>query len=125
MPLMGGAAAAGFPSPAEDYIEGSLDLNEHLVPNPPATFFVRAAGRSMEGVGIFDGDLLIVDRSLTPASGCIAIVATDGELAVKRLRLRDGRAFLASENPDYPDIPVDDEADLRVWGVYKHVIHRL
>ena len=125
LPVVCGSVAAGFPSPADDYIDGSMDLNEHLIAHPAATFFVRASGNSMINAGIHDGDLLIVDRAIQPADGSIAIVAIDGELTVKRIAKRGGDLYLAAENSDYPDILVSAEADLHVWGICRHVIHRL
>jgi DNA polymerase V len=116
---------AGFPSPADDYIEDKLDLNEHLIKHPAATIFVRASGDSMIGAGIHSGDLLIVDRSLEPKSGNVIIAVLDGELTVKRIEIHDGRLFLAPENNDYPLIPVTEEQSFQVWGVVTHAIHSL
>ena len=114
---------AGFPSPADDYLEGTLDLNEHLIRHPAATFFLRVSGDSMTGAGIYPGDILIVDRSLTPADGRIVIAAVDGELTVKRLHRRRGRIRLVPENPRYPTIEITAEQELRVWGVVVHAVH--
>lgn len=114
---------AGFPSPADDYLEGTLDLNEHLIRRPAATFFLRVSGDSMTGAGIYPGDILIVDRSLTPADGRIVIAVVDGELTVKRLSRRHGRIRLLPENPRYPPIEITAEQDLRVWGVVVHAVH--
>lgn len=116
-PLFGHKVPAGFPSPADDYIEGRLSLDEHLVRHKDATFFVRAKGHSMVGVGIFDGDLLVVDRSLTPSSGDIVIAVLDAELTVKRLIQRDGMVILKPENPEFKEIVLKDGQDLQVWGV--------
>ena len=114
---------AGFPSPADDYLEGTLDLNEHLIRRPAATFFLRVSGDSMTGAGIYPGDILIVDRSLTPADGRIVIAVVDGELTVKRLSRQHGRIRLLPENPRYPPIDITAEQDLRVWGVVVHAVH--
>ena len=114
---------AGFPSPADDYLEGTLDLNEHLIRRPAATFFLRVSGDSMTGAGIYPGDILIVDRSLTPADGRIVIAVVDGELTVKRLSRQHGRIRLLPENPRYPPIEITAEQDLRVWGVVVHAVH--
>lgn len=114
---------AGFPSPADDYLEGALDLNEHLIRHPAATFFLRVSGDSMTGAGIYPGDILIVDRSLPPADGRIVIAVVDGELTVKRLHRRRGRIRLVPENPRYPTIEITAEQDLRVWGVVVHAVH--
>lgn len=116
---------AGFPSPAEDYAEGPLDLNRHLIDHPAATFFVRVKGDSMTGVGIYSGDLLIVDRALNPTSGSIVIAALDGELTVKRLHQSQGRISLLPENPAYPPIEIDHDTDFAIWGVVTKAIHFL
>jgi len=112
---------AGFPSPADDHLDGKLDLNEHLVRRPAATFFVRATGESMKDAGIFDGDLLVVDRSLRPQANDIVIAVVHSELTVKRIKKPQGAWTLTAENPDYPDILLDD-AGCEVWGVVTHSI---
>jgi len=117
IPLFAHKVEAGFPSPADDYIEGRLSLDEHLIQHRDATFFVRAKGHSMMGAGIFDGDLLVVDRSLTPASGDIVIAVLDAELTVKRLVWRDGLVILKPENPDFQEMVLKDGQELQVWGV--------
>ncbi|HET98231.1 MAG TPA: translesion error-prone DNA polymerase V autoproteolytic subunit [Desulfurivibrio alkaliphilus] len=124
-PLFAQGVSAGFPSPAEDYIEGRLDLNELMVAHPAATFFVRVAGDSMIGAGIHHDDILVVDRSLEPISGKIVIAVVDGELTVKRLFKRDGRVRLLAENPAYPPIELSGEATCEIWGVATFVIHTL
>ena len=116
---------AGFPSPADDYMEGDLDLNEHIIKHPAATYFVRATGDSMTGAGIFPGDLLIVDRSLKPVHGRVIIAELDGELVVKRLFKKNGRTALISENDDYPPIELREGNEMQVWGVVAHVLHDL
>ncbi|PPH76763.1 peptidase S24, partial [Rathayibacter sp. AY1D9] len=98
------AVAAGFPSPAQDYFDGSLDLNDHLIRDRTSTFIVRVSGESMVGAGISDGDELVVDRSITPTHGSVVIAILDGELTVKRLELHPGRVVLRAENPEYPPI---------------------
>ena len=125
IPLAFCRVEAGFPSPADDYMEGSLDLNEHVIKHPSATFFVRASGDSMTGAGIFDGDLLIVDRSLEPGHGRVAIVEVDGQLTVKRLFKSRGRFLLQSENINYPPIELQEDNEVMVWGVVTHVLHNL
>ena len=118
-------SVCGFPSPADDYIEGELDLNRLLVENPPATFFVRVAGDSMIGAGIHHNDILVVDRSLEPVPGKVVIAVVDGELTVKRF-CRDGDQIrLAAANPDYPDLVPAEESSVTIWGVVAHVIHPL
>lgn len=121
----GSNVPAGFPSPADDYIEDSLDLNEHLIHHPSATFFVRASGNSMVNGGIFDGDLLIVDRALSPQDGDIVIAVLFGELTVKRIRTRQGEVLLEPDNAAYTAIQVPLEANFQVWGVVTNAIHRM
>ena len=124
-PLYANPVCAGFPSPADDYIEGKLDLNEHLIRHPAATFFVRAAGDSMVGAGIHHGDILIVDRALEVSNGDVVIAVLEGELTVKRIRLAGGKRVLAPENSRYKPIELADDAEVTVWGVVTHVIHEL
>ena len=124
-PLFLSKVPAGFPSPAEDYLEGQLDLNEYLIHHPSATFFVRASGDSMIDAGIRSGDLLIVDRALTPGSGSVIIAIVNGELTVKRLRKAQGKLFLVPENKDFAPLEVQESMDFEVWGVVSHVIHAL
>ena len=117
---------AGFPSPAENYVEQELDLKEHLIRNSDSTFLVRATGKSMVNVGISPGDILIVDRSLEAKNNSIIIVSIDGELTVKRL-IKDKnnkKLYLKSENLDYPNIDLKIESDTMVWGVVTYSIHK-
>ena len=123
LPLGAGRVAAGFPSPATDHVEQRLDLSEYLVLHPEATFFLRVKGDSMTGAGIHHGDLLIVDRSLSPASGRVVVATLNGELTVKRLHRSRGKLTLKAENPGYPDIAVNDEHEFQIWGVVAHVVH--
>lgn len=116
---------AGFPSPAADYEENQLDLNKYLIKNPAATFFVRVSGDSMTGAGINDGDLLIVDRSLNPKDKNVVIAAVNGELTVKRIRIRKKKITLEAENVNYPTQEISSEADFQVWGVVTNVVHAL
>jgi DNA polymerase V len=125
LPLFSCPVSAGFPSPADDFLEGQLDLNHHLIKNPVATFFVRVTGDSMIGAGIHSGDLLVVDRSLEPRDGRVAIAVVDGELLVKRLRWKKGRLYLEAEHPDYPPLLVREEMGFEVWGIVTTVIHSL
>ena len=125
LPLFTVRVEAGFPSPAEDYIDCDLDLNEHLIRHPAATYFVRVSGSSMIGAGIHDGDLLIVDRSVEPRDGDVVIAALLGELTLKRIRKYNGKVMLIPDNDAYPPIEVDQGAEFQVWGVCKHVIHSL
>jgi DNA polymerase V len=119
------SVAAGFPSPAEDYMDSRLDLNEYCVERPSATYFMRISGESMRNMGIFDGDMLVVDRALKPRYNDIVVAIVDGDFTVKQLCKRNGLVYLAAANPDYPPIVLSDESDFRVWGVALHVIHRL
>jgi len=114
---------AGFPSPAADYIEGRLDLNEFLIKRPAATFLVRFVGDSMSGAGIQDGDIGVVDRSIKPLPGCIVVASIDGEMTVKRLARRGGRIILEAANELYPPIILREEEFLAVWGVVTATIH--
>lgn len=124
-PLFLSRVPAGFPSPAEDYVEGSLDLNEHLIAHREATFFMRVQGHSMTGAGIQDGDLLVVDRSLEAGDGDIVVAVVDGELTVKRLSRRGGTVRLLPESPGCEPIEFKDGQELTVWGVVTSVIHRV
>ena len=119
------AVAAGFPSPAQDYFDGSLDLNDHLIRDKTSTFIVRVSGESMTGAGISDGDELVVYRSITPTHGSVVIAILDGELTVKRLELHRGGVVLRAENPEYPPIVVASLSDLQVWGVVTYCLHQL
>ncbi|MDX9754175.1 MAG: translesion error-prone DNA polymerase V autoproteolytic subunit [bacterium] len=122
-PLAGSLVAAGFPSPADDYLEKTLDLNAYLIRNPAATFFVRVSGDSMIGAGIHHGDLLIVDRSIEAEAGHILIAVVDGEMVVKRLAKIRNRLFLLPENSNYPPLEIKEGMELLVWGVVTYVIH--
>ena len=117
--------AAGFPSPADDYIEKNLDLNEHLIKHPSATFFVKVEGDSMINAGIHNGDILIVDRSLEVSDGKIIIAVINGELTVKRMYREKGKLFLVPENDNFKPLRVTEEMDFQVWGVVTSVIHRV
>ncbi|WP_296891797.1 translesion error-prone DNA polymerase V autoproteolytic subunit [Thiobacillus sp.] len=123
-PKFGTKVPAGFPSPADDYVEAWLDLNEHLIEHKDATFFVQASGDSMTGAGIQEGNLLVVDRALDARHGDIVIAVIDGELTVKRLEKHRGKIRLVAENPQYPAIELKDGQELTVWGVVTSVIQR-
>lgn len=125
LPLFATKIPAGFPSPADDYIETRLDLNRHLIKHPAASFFVRVQGDSMIGAGIYPNDLLVVDRSLEPIDGKVVIAVVDGELTVKRLKIRSQALVLAPENDKYPEIIIGEANDFRIWGVVTNVIHAL
>ncbi len=121
IPLYISRIRAGFPSPADDFIEEQIDLNRHLIKKPAATFMVKVAGDSMVKVGIFSNDLLIVDRSIQASHDKIVIAAVDGELTVKRLYQREGIVKLLPENDSY--LPIEIKGELEIWGVVRHVIH--
>lgn len=124
-PLLATAVPAGFPSPATDYVEESLSLDQHLIEHEEATFFVRVTGSSMTGFGIHDGDLLVVDRSVEPADRSVIIAVIDGQFAVKQAcRLPDG-VLLRSSGPGHSDILVGPDQELTVWGVVRWAIHQL
>lgn len=125
IPLYGSAVSAGFPSPADDHIEACLDLNDLIITNPPATFFVRASGDSMAGVGIFDGDFLVVDRSIPPRDNRVVVAAIDGELLVKIYREQASGIFLVAANRNYPMLKLDESQEVVFWGVVTTVIHRI
>ncbi len=123
-PLMEHMVMAGFPSPAEQYIESPLDLNELLVHNRPATFFVRASGDSMINAGIKSGDILVVDRSLPGEHGAIVIASVDNDFTVKYLMNDAEGVRLEAGNPNYPPIYLDGEMELKIFGVVTSVIHQ-
>jgi DNA polymerase V len=116
---------AGFPSPAADFAEGRLNLDEHLIEHREATFFVRVRGNSMRGFGINDGDLLVVDRALDPADRSVVIAVIDGEFTIKQLCRLPGGILLRAGNPGHGDILVGPEQDLAVWGVVRWSIHKV
>lgn len=124
-PVFEASVSAGFPSPADDFMEAALDLNEHLIANPPATFFVRVAGDSMQDGGIYPGDILIVDKSLVARSGQVVIAQVNGDFLVKRLKQIAGRTLLVAENAKYEPLDVTNNPDFSVWGVVTNCIHRL
>ena len=117
IPLGAAKVSAGFPSPAADYEDKRLDINDYLVRNPVSTFFFPVQGDSMQGAEIFDGDILVVDRSIKAAHGQIVVAFVDGERLVKRLYNRQGRVALVAENPAYPPLEICGEMELVVWGV--------
>ena len=119
------AGTTGFPSPAEDYIEKRVDLNHQLMKRPAASFLMKVIGDSMIGAGIHSGDTLVVDRSERPRHGQVVVAVLNGELTVKRLSLKGKKTQLLPENPSHKPVQIDEFADLKVWGVVKHVIHSL
>lgn len=126
LPLVSHGVSAGFPSPALDFMEYRIDLNAYLSKrNPLATFYIKVAGNSMTGAGIDDGDILVVDRSLEPADGKIAICLIDGEFTVKRLKMDKGSLYLMPENPSYAPLQVTEENQFFIWGVVIYAIKKL
>lgn len=119
-----GFVTAGFPSPATDYVENELNFKELFIRNESATFFVKAEGNSMIGAGIFDGDILVVDKSLRPNKDSILVCFVNGEFTVKRVNKISGKLFLIPENPDFQPIEIDENADFRLWGVVTFTIHK-
>lgn len=125
IPLATVEAACGFPSPAQDYETTEIDLNKHLMPNRVATFLIRARGNSMTRAGIYDGDELIVDRSISPRDGHVVVAVVDGEMTVKRLRVTSSGVILSAENRQHPDIEVAELSELHIWGVVTRSLHRV
>ncbi len=122
LPLYCYTISAGFPSPAEDYIDKKLDLNDYIIKHPAATFFVKVKGYSMQDCGISDGDLIVVDRALDPIDKSIVVAFLDGEFTIKRVRIKKDKLYLVPENSGYKPIEVTKEMDFQVWGVVTHAI---
>lgn len=125
LPLYLHSVKAGFPSPAEDFVEKRLDINEYLIKHPESSFFVRVSGDSMVNAGIFSGDILVVDRSLQAKNNDIVIAVLDGDLTVKRIKFKDGKTWLYPENENYKPIEVKKEMTFLVWGVVSSVIRKI
>lgn len=123
--LHAATAAAGFPSPAKDYVEKVLDLNEHLIFNKNATYLMRVAGDSMKAAGIFNGDEVIVDRSLPAIDGNVVVAVVGNGFVIKRLRIADGKQQLVSENPEYEELVFLEESPFVIWGVVTRVLHKV
>ena len=122
LPLVNSGVSAGFPSPADDYAEERLDLNRKLITNPSGTFFVRVNGDSMSGDGIYNGDLLVVDKSLAPKDNSILVCFIDGDFTLKRVEKREDGYYLLPSNPGFKPIKIDPESDFRLWGVVTYSI---
>ena len=119
-------ASAGFPSPAENYIEERLDLNKYLIKNIESTFFIRVSGDSMINVGIYNNDILVVDKAISPINNSIVVASLYGELLIKKFsKKKSGDCYLESENLDYPKIKLNFDMDSKIWGVVTHTIHAL
>ena len=116
---------AGFPSPAQGEYADTIDLNRALITNPASTFCARVIGNSMVDAGINEGDLLIIDRAVTPHNGSIAVCFIDGDFTVKRLSIRNDGIFLTPANASYPEIPVSEGSNFQVWGVVSHIIKKV
>lgn len=125
LPLFLTKVSAGFPSPADDFIEKKLDINELLIKHPAATFLVRVSGTSMVNAGIKSNDILVVDRSLEVKNHNIVIAVIDGELTVKRFKKRNNKVYLLPANKDYNEIEIKQDQELIIWGVVTSVIHQL
>ena len=125
IPIACERVSAGFPSPADDYIEVGIDLNEQLIRNPISTFFLQVSGDSMTGAGIHNGDLLIVDRSINAKPGQIVVAILDGNFTLKKLTYHDGRLRLEAAHPDYPPLEMCRFGEVQIWGVAIQVIHKL
>lgn len=124
IPFAGSRVSCGFPSPADDFLENRIDLNEQLIRNPAATFFIRVQGNSMEEAGIQSGDVLIIDRSLEASNGKIIVAVLNGEFTVKRIRFSIGGIQLIAAHPHYPNIEVSPNDQFEVWGVVTSIIHQ-
>jgi len=125
LPLAGTGISAGFPSPAEEYMEAGIDLNLELIRNPDATFFGRVKGYSMKDAGISDGDVLIIDKSLEPRNGSIAVCFLDGEFTVKRILKENDGIFLLPANNEFKPIRITEENDFMAWGIVTYVIKKM
>jgi DNA polymerase V len=125
LPLITTGISAGFPSPAMDFIDISIDLNKHLIKHPASTFYGRVKGVSMKDAGIYDGDLLIIDKSLSPKNNQIAVCYVDGDFTIKRISVNAGSCWLIPENKDYKPIKITEDNDFQIWGVVTHVIKSL
>jgi DNA polymerase V len=123
--LLRKAVPAGFPSPADDYVERRLSLDEHLIQHKESTFFMRVAGHSMRDLGIFDGDLLVVDRAAAATHGCVVVAVVDGEFTVKQLLYTAQGKVLRAAHPDYPDVVVSAEQEFSIWGVVQWNVHKV
>ena len=125
LPLASEYVSAGFPSPADDYMDTGIDLNEELIQNPISTFLLRVSGNSMNGAGIYNNDLLVIDRSLNPHPGHIVIAVIDGAFILKRLTLKNRKLYLEAEHPHYPLIDLQQYDNVQIWGVAMYSIHKL
>tara|TARA_Y100000991_G_scaffold44086_1_gene31145 strand:- start:3258 stop:3707 length:450 start_codon:yes stop_codon:yes gene_type:complete len=125
IPFYESKVPAGFPSPAADFMDLDLNLQEYLVQHPSATFCVRVTGDSMQNAGIFSGDVMVVDRALEPKNNTIVLAVLDGEFTVKRIQKKGRQLFLKPENETFKPIQITEEMDFKVWGVVTHIIHKV
>ena len=125
IPLAESSVHAGFASPADDFLEGSLDLNSLVIKHPEATFFARVEGDSMQDEGIAEGDILVVDKAIEPFDGCLAVAYVEGEFTLKRVRMEPDRILLVPANPKYPVIEIAAGQDFAVWGVVRWIIKQV
>lgn len=122
LPVVSEGISAGFPSPALDFVDLTIDLNKHLVKHPSATFYGRVKGMSMKNAGISDGDLLVIDKSLEPSNGKIAVCYIDGEFTLKRIKISKKEVWLVPENDDFKPTKITEENNFLIWGIVTHVI---
>jgi DNA polymerase V len=122
LPVISEGISAGFPSPAMDFIDLTIDMNKHLIKHPSSTFYGRVKGVSMKNVGIYDGDLLVIDKSITPTNDKIAVCYIDGEFTVKRIKIKNECIWLIPENETYQPIKVTEENDFIIWGIVTYVV---
>lgn len=125
LPLVSEGISAGFPSPALDFVDVTIDLNRYLIKHPSTTFYGRVKGYSLKNAGIDDGDLLVIDRSLEPTDGKIAVCFIDGEFTAKRIKIRKKEIWLMPENEDYKPIKVPNDSDFMIWGIVTYVIKKI
>jgi DNA polymerase V len=125
LPFVNQGISAGFPSPADDFLDIKIDLNREFIKNPSSTFYARVRGRSMVGAGLNDGDLLIIDRSLEPKDDKIAVCFVDGEFTVKRIKKEKDTVWLIPENKEYPPIQVTSDNEFVIWGMVTTVIKKV
>ncbi|WP_210489874.1 LexA family protein [Rufibacter aurantiacus] len=124
VPLYASYISAGFPSPADDYLEDKVELSNYLVQNPTSTYMMKVKGNSMQDANIHEGDLLVIDKSLKPRDGLPVVCFLDGEFTVKTFRYISGKVYLEPANPAYPRIEITEEMDMRVWGVIVWILHK-
>ena len=124
LPLFGYRISAGLPSPADDFVEIQLDLNCHLVRNPGTTFYAHVKGDSMTGARIYDGDILVIDRSLEPEHGKTAVCLVDGDFTAKRIEKKSDGLYLMPANNEYPPIKIEEGTNFEIWGIITYVIHK-